>query len=308
METKGHYLWCEKFRPTTMDGYIGNEQLKAKVGRFIASGDVPHLLLSGTAGTGKTTLAKIIANNIECDVMYINASDENNVETVRNKVKNFASSIGFKDLKVVILDEADYITPQAQAALRNLMEQFSLTTRFILTCNYVERMIDPLISRTQQFQIMPPSRAEVAKHIVGILNKEDVKFDLSDVKILLDAYYPDIRKIINECQLSTHDGELVVNEKEIIASDFKLKVIEILMSKDDKKKKFQSIRQVLANARLRDYSDMYSLLYSKVTDYADGNISQVILAIAEGQYKDSLVVDKEIAMMATMIQVLQAME
>lgn len=305
LEADEQYLWVEKYRPRVLDDYIGNDQLKAKVGRFIASGDVPHLLFSGPAGTGKTTLAKIISINIDCDALYINASDENSVDTVRNKIRNFASSVGFKELKIVILDEADYITPNAQAALRNLMETFSKHTRFILTCNFVERMIDPIISRTQQFQIIPPSKVDVAKYIAGILKKEEVTFDVKDLKILIDAYYPDVRKIINECQLSTHNGDMEVNEKEIVSSDVKLKVIEILSSKEDKKKKFQNIRQTIADAKIRDFSDFYRLLYEKVSDYAPNSVSQAILAIAEGQYKDSLVVDKEICAMATIIQILQ---
>ena len=132
-----HSLWVEKYRPKDLSTYIGNEHLKSKVKVYLESEDVPHLLLYGRAGTGKTTLAKIITGNIDCDTMYINASDENSVDAVRVKIRQFASSVGFKDLKVIILDEADYLTPNAQAALRNLMETFSKHTRFILTCNYV---------------------------------------------------------------------------------------------------------------------------------------------------------------------------
>ena len=138
--TQEHTLWNERYRPDTLDGYVGNESVIDKVRLYLASGDVPHLLFYGQAGTGKTTLAKIIANGVDADVMYINASDENNVDTVRNKVKNFASTVGFRQWKIVILDEADYMTPNGQAALRNLMETFSRTTRFILTCNYVEKI------------------------------------------------------------------------------------------------------------------------------------------------------------------------
>ena len=144
-------LWVEKYRPKNLENYIGNEHLKSKVEHYLESGDVPHLLLYGKAGTGKTTLAKLIINNIECDYLYINASDENNVDTVRTKVKNFASTIGFKDTKVIILDECDYITPNAQAALRNLMETFSKHCRFILTCNYVERIYYPTNIRVSTF-------------------------------------------------------------------------------------------------------------------------------------------------------------
>ena len=136
MQTE-HTLWVEKYRPSDLETYIGNDQLKSKVKHYLDSGDLPHLLLFGKAGTGKTTLAKLLVNNIDCDYLYINASDENNVETVRSKVKNFASTMGFKDYKVIILDECDYITPNAQAAIRNLMETVSLHCRFILSCNFV---------------------------------------------------------------------------------------------------------------------------------------------------------------------------
>ncbi len=127
-----HYLWVEKYRPTTLENYIGNQQLKDTIKSFIDKGDVPHLLFYGTAGTGKTTLAKAITKNIQCDILYVNASDENSVDNVRNKIKGFASSAGFKKLKVIILDEADFLSQEAQAALRNMMETYSLTTRFIL--------------------------------------------------------------------------------------------------------------------------------------------------------------------------------
>ena len=162
-------LWVEKYRPTTLENYVGNEHLKEKVKGYIENGDVPHLLLYGRAGTGKTTLAKLIVNSIECDHIIINASDENNVDMVRNKVKGFASTIGFKPMKVVILDEFDYMSQNAQAILRNLMETFSKHCRFILTCNYVEKVIEPIQSRCQTFQIVPPTKKDVAIQISKIL-------------------------------------------------------------------------------------------------------------------------------------------
>lgn len=300
-----HTIWVEKYRPDTMDGYIGNDSLKSKIGKMIATGDVPHLLLSGPAGTGKTTVAKIIVKNIECDYLYINASDENNVDTVRNKIKSFASTMGFKPLKVIILDEADYLTQNAQAALRNIMETFSRSCRFILTCNYVERMIDPIISRTQQFHVVPPNKTEVAKHLAGILKKENVEYKVVDVKLLVDAHYPDIRKIIGESQNNTLDAVLTLDAEEIVASDVKLKVVELLNQKGDAKKRFTEIRQLIADAGIRDFADLYTLLYERVDEYAKGNVSQVILQIAEGQKYDGQVVNKEINMMATLVNILQ---
>lgn len=300
-----HTIWVEKYRPDTLDGYIGNDSLKGKIGKMIATGDVPHLLLSGPAGTGKTTVAKIIVKNIECDYLYINASDENNVDTVRNKIKSFASTMGFKPLKVIILDEADYLTQNAQAALRNIMETFSRSCRFILTCNYVERMIGPIISRTQQFHVVPPNKIEVAKHLVGILKKEEVSYQTADVKLLVDAHYPDIRKVIGEAQSNTMNSALTLDAEEIVAGDVKLKVIEILNTKGDAKKRFVEIRQLIADAGIRDFADMYTLLYEKVDEYAKGHVSQAILHIAEGQKFDGQVVNKEINMMATLVNILQ---
>ena len=176
-------LWVEKYRPSSLDTYIGNDHLKSKVSVYIESGDLPHLLLYGKAGTGKTTLAKILVNQIECDYLYINASDVRRVDDLIPKVRNFASTIGFKDNKIITLDEVDYISPHSQAALRNLMETFSKHCRFILTCNYVERIIDPIQSRCQSFQIIPPSRSEVAQRMVQILKEEDIVYELDDLKI-----------------------------------------------------------------------------------------------------------------------------
>ena len=217
-------LWTEKYRPSGVDTYLGNEHLLEKVSMYLESGDLPHLLLYGKAGTGKTTLAKILVKNIECDYLYINASDENNVDTVRTKVKQFASTIGFKDFKIIILDECDYITPNAQAALRNLMETFSKHCRFILTCNYVERIIDPIQSRCQSFQIIPPSKVQVAKHLHNILVKENIIGSPEDIKVLVESTYPDIRRVINSAQRNVVKGKLKLDTSSIIQNDYKLKL------------------------------------------------------------------------------------
>ena len=296
-------LWVEKYRPRKLTEYVGNEHLKQKVSDYLQSGDVPHLLFFGKAGTGKTTLAKLIVNSINCDYIIINASDENNVDTVRNKVKGFASTIGFKDLKVIILDEFDYMTPNAQAILRNLMETFSKHCRFILTCNYVEKVIDPIQSRCQTFQIVPPTKKDVAVQISQILGKENVKFKPQDLVPIIDSSYPDIRKIINTCQLNSSKGNLNVDVTNIIDSDIKIKIVDILKSKDDKRNKYKNIRQAVADSRIQDFSELYGYLYEKIDEYAEGNTSNVILTLSEGQYKDSMVIDKEITFMATIIQI-----
>ena len=296
-------LWVEKYRPKNLENYIGNKHLKSKVEHYISSSDLPHLLLYGKAGTGKTTLAKLLIKNIECDYLYINASDENNVETVRTKVKNFASTIGFKDMKVIILDECDYITPNAQAALRNLMETFSKHCRFILTCNYVERIIDPIQSRCQSFQIIPPSRNEVAKHLHNILVEENVMDTPEDIKILVESGYPDIRRVINSAQRNVVNGKLKLDTTSIIQNDYKLKLIKILETKS-KKDAFIDIRKLLADNQITDFADLFRLLYDEVDGYGKGHVAECILIIARYELSDGQVVDKEINAMAMLIELL----
>ena len=303
MERLEHSLWVEKYRPTTLDTYIGNEHLKSKVSVYLESGDLPHLLLYGKAGTGKTTLAKLLVNNIECDYMYINASDENSVDTVRNKVRGFASTMGFKDYKIIILDECDYITPNAQAALRNLMETFSKHCRFILTCNFVERIIDPIQSRCQSFQVIPPSKKEVALHIHNILKEEGIASKMDDVAGLVNAGYPDIRRVINSCQRQCVDGLLVVDKQSLVESDYKMKLMEII-KKENKKDAFKGIRKLLADSQVTDFAELYKLMYDEVDSYGTGHIAECILIIAKYQLSDSQVVDKEINAMAMIIELL----
>ena len=296
-------LWVEKYRPRKLDEYVGNEHLKQKVSDYLQSGDVPHLLFFGKAGTGKTTLAKLIVNSISCDYIIINASDENNVDTVRNKVKGFASTIGFKDMKIIILDEFDYMTPNAQAILRNLMETFSKHCRFILTCNYVEKVIDPIQSRCQTFQIVPPTKKDVAVQISQILGKEGVSFEPKDLVPIIDSSYPDIRKIINTCQLNSSKGKLKLDTTSVIDSDIKSKVVEILKGNDAKPNKWKNIRQAIADSRVQDFTEFYTYLYEKVDEYGSGNTSNIILILSESQHKDALVVDKEITFMSCIIQI-----
>ena len=299
-----HSLWVEKYRPQTLAEYVGNETVKETIQQYLDNNDIPHLLLHGKAGTGKTTLAKLIVNTIKCDSMIINASDENNVDTVRNKVKNFASSMGFAGFKIIILDEFDYMTPNAQAILRNLMETFSKHCRFILTCNYHEKIIDPIKSRCQTFAITPPTKKDVAVQVARILDAENIKYDLKNVADIISSYYPDIRRVLNTCQLQSAKGELKVDHQIMVESNFQTKLVDLLKANDDKRNMFMNIRQAVADNRLNDYSEMYSMLYSRVDEYAAGNTANVILTIAEGLSKDALVVDKEIVFMSTIIQIL----
>jgi len=299
-----HSLWVEKYRPTDLSTYVGNEHLKEKVKAYLESEDVPHLLLFGKAGTGKTTLAKIITSNIDCDYMYINASDENKVDDVRNKIKTFASSVGFKSLKVIILDECDYLTPNAQAALRNLMETFSKHCRFILTCNYVERIIDPIQSRCQSYKVVPPSKKEVAQQMVNILTQENCKFELDDIALIVNAGYPDIRRVINSAQRQIVDGKLKIDTSSVIQNNYKLQLLEMLSNGV----KLNDIRQLIADNSISDYSELFRLLYDEVDNYGKGKQAECIMNIAEAQFQDVNVVDKEINFMSLIIRLLRILK
>ena len=296
-----HGLWVERYRPQDLSTYVGNEHLKSKVERFLNDGNIPHLLLYGRAGGGKTTLAKIIVNNTECDYLYINASDERNIDLVRDKLKTFASSVGFKPMKVVILDEADYLNVNsAQPALRNLMETFSAHCRFILTCNYVEKIIDPIQSRCQTYKIVPPSKKEVAVHAKTILEKENISFDLDDLALVVTAGYPDLRKVINELQRMSINGKLSVDKDGMIHNEFKLQFLDAIRNGES----IGTIRKMVADSNFTEYTELYRLLYDEVESFGIDKMPEIIADISKGSYQDVLVVDKEINFIATVSNIL----
>jgi len=293
--TKDHTLLVEKYRSKTLDSYVGNEHIKKTIEQYLGQNDIQNLIFYGPAGTGKTTLAKLIVNNLNCDYLYINASDERGIETIRDKVSGFASTASFKPLKVVILDEADFLTIQAQASLRNVIETFSRTTRFIMTCNYVERIIDPLQSRCQVLKIIPPSKKEVAIHLANIMAIEGTTYDLEDVKTIVNQYYPDLRKCLNTIQLSTQDNKLTIDKSVLVSSNY---MTSILKELSNAKPKWREIRQIIANANVSDFEELYRYLYDNANVYASGREGMVAIYINEYSYQSNFRIDKEINCMA----------
>lgn len=299
-------LWVEKYRPKSLSDYVGNEDVIKKIKKWLDQGDVPHLLFSGKAGTGKTTLGKIIALHLDCELLYINASDENSVDVVREKIKGFASTSSMSKWKLILLDESDYITANGQAALRQIMEAFSRHCRFILTCNYVERIIDPIQSRCIHFDIHPPSKKEVATRCVNILRSENVKFEPESIVAIVNDSYPDIRRIINSLQRNCMDGNLIIDASYRIAANYMDTVIEELSSKGDPKTKYQSIRKIIADSKVRVFDDFYRYLFDNIEKFApDGKRAMVLLHIADSQYRSALVVDKEIELMALIVNLIK---
>jgi replication factor C small subunit len=298
-------LWVEKYRPTSLEEYIGNTSLKSNFDTYLKSNDIPHLLLHGAAGGGKTTLAKIVANHIaDGNYLYINASDENSVDTVRDKIKQFASSMGFGGIKIIILDEADFTTPNFQAALRNVMETFSKNTRFILTCNYVDKIIDPIQSRCQLFNVAPPSKKEVAMLCANILNGESVKFTAADLASIINKNFPDIRKTINALQKNSLTGNLEITDENSLGNELYDTILKILTSESDKNKKFLDIRQLIADSMIRDYNPIFKFLFENSDKINPPDPSSIILIIADSQFKDAFVIDHEINAMSMFIQII----
>ena len=302
MSKREHTLWVEKFRPNILEGYVGNEQIKTTIQKYLDQNDIQNFLFYGPPGCGKTTLAKLIINNLDCDYIYINASDENGVDTIREKVKSFASVASFKPFKVVILDEADFITIQGQAALRNVIETYSRSTRFILTCNYIERIIDPLQSRCQVLKIVPPSKNEVAFHIMNILKKEEVDCSADDLKLVINQHYPDIRKMLNTLQMSVNGTEITVDKSILVSNNYKNKVLMELCKPTTKS--FNNIRQIIADSNVSDYEDLFRYLYDNVEKYAPLSVGEVVIYIEEYQYHANFRIDKEINTMALISRIL----
>ena len=298
---KDHGLLVEKYRPTNLDNYVGNESIKKSISSYIGQNDIQNLIFYGPAGTGKTTLAKLIVKNIDCDYLYINASDERGIETIRDKVSGFASTMSFKPLKVIILDEADFLTIQAQASLRNVIETFSRTTRFILTCNFIERIIDPLQSRCQTLKIVPPNKLDILKHLVKVVKREDISTVEDDLRTIVDNNYPDVRKMLNTVQVSTVDNTLNLDTTALVSSNYMKKVLECLKQSSPK---FNEIRQIIADAHVRDFEEFYRFLYDNSNEFASGKEGMVAFHINEYTYQSNFRIDKEINCMALINQLI----
>jgi replication factor C small subunit len=297
MENTNHSLLVEKYRPIKLDNYVGNKNIKSVISKYLEQNDIQNFIFYGPAGTGKTTLAKLIVKNLDCDHVYINASDERGIETIREKVSSFASVASFKPLKVIILDEADFLTIQAQASLRNIIETFSRTTRFILTCNYVERIIDPLQSRCQVLRVVPPSKKEVARHLSWIMDEEKIVFNLTDLGAIVNQFYPDLRKCINTIQANNVNSILKLDKSILVSSNYIDKVIDILSSQNAQKG-YNTIRQIIANANTDDYEDLFRTLYERASEYMPDKEGTVAILVNDHQYKANFRIDKEINIMS----------
>jgi len=297
-------LWVEKYRPSKIDGYVFRDShQKEQVESWIKQGTIPHLLFSGNAGIGKTTLAKILFNELDVnplDLLEINASRTNSVEDVRDKIVNFVQMIPFGDFKVVLLDEADYLSPNAQAALRGVMEEYHTTARFILTCNYPNRIIPALHSRCQGFHIERVDITEFTARVATILVEENIEFDLDTLDTFVKATYPDLRKCINTVQMNSLDNTLHSPEKgDTGEQDYKLEMVQLFKAG----KITEARKLVCSQARPEEMEEIYRWLYDNIAIFGDESTQdKAILIIKQGLVDHTLVSDPEINLAATLIR------
>jgi len=301
-------LWTEKYRPDTLEGYVfrDNDQ-KHQVEGWITSGAIPHLLFSGAPGVGKTTLAKILINQLgvqDVDVLEINASRENSVDNVRERITNFVATMPFGEFKVVLLDEADYISPNGQAALRGVMETYSSTARFILTCNYPNKVIPALHSRCQGFHIEKIDTTEFTARIATVLVTEGVEIDIDTLDSYVKATYPDLRKCINLVQMNTVDGKLVrPQESDSAMADYRLAVVDLF-----KEGKLLEARKLLCSqVRADEMDELFRWMYDNLELWSDTQEGQdqAVLIIAKGLRNIPMVADQEINLAATLVELTQ---
>jgi DNA polymerase III delta prime subunit len=297
-------LWVEKYRPKSVDGYVfRDDHQRNQIATWIKDQSIPHLLLSGSAGIGKTTLAKILIHELgieEYDVLEINASRTNSVDDVRDKITNFVQMIPFGPFKVVLLDEADYLSPNAQAALRGVMEEYHATSRFILTCNYPNRIIPAIHSRCQGFHVERTDITEFTARVATILVEENVEFDLDTLDSYVKDAYPDLRKCIQLVQQNSQDGKLnPPNKGDSGAADWKFDMIALF-----KAGKIQEARKMLCGKlRAEEMEEVFIWLYNNIDIFgSEENQDKALMIIKQGLVDHTLIVDPEINLAATLVK------
>ena len=304
------FLWVEKYRPRKISDTILPDKLKQVFEKIVTAGELPNMLFAGSAGLGKTTVAKALCNELELDYLFINGSEEGNIDTLRTKIKQFASSISLHGgYKVVILDEADYLNPQStQPALRGFIEEFANNCRFLLTCNFKNRIIEPLHSRCGVYEFntskkdLQPLAAQMLKRCQGVLEEEGISYDQMAVVDLIMKHAPDWRRILNELQRQSMVGIVASGDVDHTSSYDSL--FTHLKQKD-----FKKMRQWVVNNIDTDASAIFRGIYDRMYDnLKPQSIPQLILILADYQYKNAFVSDHELNVVACMTEIMANVE
>lgn len=302
------YLWVERYRPQTIEECILPDSMKKTFKEFIDSGELPNFLFAGGAGVGKTTVAKALCNEIGAEYLFINGSEESGIDVLRHKIKNFASSVSLTNAKkVVILDEADYLNPNStQPALRGFIEEFSNNCRFIFTCNFKNRIIEPLHSRCSviEFKIEGSEKPKIAagffKRVISILKTENIEHDPKIVAELISKHFPDYRRILNELQRYSVSGKI---DAGLLVNLGEESYVELV--KNMKDKNFTEVRKWVGKNSDTESTELFRKLYDKAVEYVEqGSIPQLVLILAEYQYRAAFVADREINTMAALTEMM----
>jgi DNA polymerase III delta prime subunit len=297
-----HTLLTEKYRPQSLSDFIGSEEIKQRIQSQLDSNNIQNYIFYGPAGTGKTTLAKIIANTANCEYILINASDERGIDTVREKIVGFASTRSFAPLKLIILEEYDSVGEIPQKAMRHIIEEYSSNTRFIFTCNYLEKIIDPIQSRCQVINIVPPSKKDIAVHLDTICEEEIIKITGQQITEIVHKCYPDIRKMLNIIQAGNYNGTFNLDNGLIIMADYIDQIIDELKQS---KPNFNTIRQIITDSEDTTYTSLYKTLFDRATEYLPGKEGSVAILVNKYQYQAQTSIDKSINVLAMLYSIIK---
>lgn len=298
-------IWVERYRPKTFDEIIGQDDIKNKLQEFIKNGEIPNLLFFGKAGTGKTSSIRILLDNLDCESLIINSSDERGIDTVREKITDFASRKSMFRWKIIVLEESDNMTIESAKAFKMILEQYYKTTRFILTTNHIDRMYEPILSRLQKFEFKPQSIEAVVERCKEIMKLEEVEYDEKDLTSVVKASFPDMRAIIGYLQRYTIDKKLTLTKEHALQERYRELIVALL--KTPSTENLNKLRTVISKLYSIDYLEMLRYLFDFVEDYKrdDKYVADILIEISEHVYRSRESLDKQMNFMSCMIKIMK---
>lgn len=296
-------LWVNKYSPKTISEYICNESLKKDLLQFVEDKNIPHLLFASKAGFGKTCLAKLLVKELNAECLYLNSSEERSIDVVREQIITFASTYSFNAPKIIILDEADGMTPQALDSLKGVIEKYSEHVRFILTTNHIHKIIPPIVSRCQVYELENVPLKEIGQRCLNILREEEIQFEKQELVNLIKYYHPDIRKTIDSLELCSKTGTLIFDPSKV-SKDYFSEILNLINSKEKLEDKFYKIRQIILDSDLKNLDQLYSQFFQNIKQFSKGHDCEITIALADALHKSVTIPDKELNLMACISEIL----